>query len=209
MNVLIAGAHGGVGQHITDILGESDHDATAMVRKESQVDEMTEFGVETVVADLTGDVGHAVPGHDAIIFAAGSGGEDVEGVDRDGAIKLVDAAEAEGVDRFVMLSAMNADEPENSPDGLYDYLVAKQAADEYLQSSDLTYTIVRPGALTNDAATERVKTARKLDRGEITRADVAHVLVAALDTESTYGTTFELLEGEESIEDALEDPTTE
>ncbi|EMA35689.1 SDR family oxidoreductase [Halococcus hamelinensis] len=209
MNVLIAGAHGGVGQHITEILAESDHDATAMVRTESQVDEMADFGVETAVADLTEDVSHAVPGHDAIVFAAGSSGADVEGVDRDGANKLVDAAEAEGVDRFVMLSAMNADEPENSPDGLYDYLVAKQAADEYLQSSDLTYTIVRPGALTDDPATGRVKTARKLDRGEITRADVAHVLVAALDTESTHGTTFELLEGEESIEDALANPTDE
>ena len=138
-----------------------------MVRKESQVDEMAEFGVETVVADLTGDVSHAVPGHDAIIFAAGSGGEDVEGVDRDGAIELVDAAEEEGVDRFVMLSAMNADEPENSPDGLYDYLVAKQAADEYLQIQRPHVHHRPPGRTHQRRGNERVKTARKLDRGEI------------------------------------------
>lgn len=209
MNVLIAGAHGGVGQHITEILGESDHEATAMVRAESQVAEMEEFGVETVVADLTEDVTHAVAGHDVIVFAAGSGGDDVEGVDRDGAIGIIETAEAEGVERFVMLSAMNADDPENSPDALYDYLLAKQAADDHLQASDLTYTIVRPGALTDDPATGTIRTAKKLDRGEVTRADVAQTLVTALDMKSTHGETFEMLDGDEPIESALENPTTE
>ncbi len=209
VNVLIAGAHGGVGQHITEVLSESDHEATAMVRAESQVAEMEEFGVETVVADLTEDVAHAVAGHDAIVFAAGSGGEDVEGVDRDGAIGMIETAEAEGVERFVMLSAMNADDPENSPDALYDYLLAKQAADDHLQASDLTYTIVRPGALTDDPATGTIRTAKKLDRGEVTRADVARTLVTALDMESTHGETFEMLDGDEPIEEALENPATE
>jgi uncharacterized protein YbjT (DUF2867 family) len=207
VNVLIAGAHGQVGQHITEILGESDHDATAMVREESQVSEMEEFGVETVVADLTEDVTHAVRGHDAIIFAAGSGGNDVEGVDRDGAIGMIETAEELGVDRFVMLSAMNADRPEDSPDALYDYLVAKQEADDRLQSSELTYTIIRPGALTDDPATGEIRAAEKLDRGEITRADVAQTLVTALDMESTYGKTFEILAGDEPIDAALENPT--
>jgi uncharacterized protein YbjT (DUF2867 family) len=209
VNVLIAGAHGGVGKHITEVLSDSDHAATAMVRKESQVEEMEAFGVETVVADLTEDVTHAVAGHDAIVFAAGSGGEDVEGVDRDGAIGLIETAEAEGVDRFVMLSAMNADSPDDSPDALYDYLLAKQAADDHLQASELTYTIVRPGALTDDPATGNIRTAEKLDRGEVTRADVARTLVAALDMESTFGETFEMLDGDESIEEALENPMTE
>jgi uncharacterized protein YbjT (DUF2867 family) len=207
VNVLIAGAHGGVGQHVTDILSDSDHEATAMVRAESQVEEMESFGVETVVADLTEDVTHAVTGHDAIVFAAGSDGEDVEGVDRDGAIDMMETAEAEGVERFVMLSAMNADEPENSPDALYDYLLAKQAADDHLQASELTYTIVRPGALTDDPATGTIRTAAKLDAGEVTRADVAQTLVTTLDMESTHGETFEMLDGDEPIEQALENPT--
>lgn len=209
MNVLIAGAHGGVGQHVTEVLSESDHEATAMVRAESQVEEMEEFGVETVVADLTEDITHAVTGHDAIVFAAGSGGEDVEGVDRDGAIDMMETAEAEGVERFVMLSSMNADDPEEAPDALYEYLLAKQTADDHLQASDLTYTIVRPGALTDDPATGTIRTAAKLDRGEVTRADVARTLVAALDMASTHGETFEMLDGDEPIESALENPTAE
>lgn len=209
MNVLIAGAHGGVGTHITEILANSDHEATAMIREQSQVEEMEAFGVETVVADLTEDVTHALAGQDAIVFAAGSGGEDVEGVDRDGAIGMIETAEAEGIERFVMLSSMNADSPDDSPDALSDYLLAKQAADDRLQSSELTYTIVRPGALTDEPPTGEIRAAEKLDRGDITRADVAQTLVTALDMASTHGETFEILAGNEPIESALENPTAE
>lgn len=207
MEVLIAGAHGQVGQHITDLLSDSDHDARAMVRDESQVSEMEAFGVEAVVADLRNAeaVADAVEGSDAIIFAAGSSGEDVEGVDRDGAIRTIEAAEDLGVERYVMLSAINADRPEESPDALEEYLKAKQAADERLQESDLTYTIARPGSLTNDPATGRIEAAWRVERGEITRADVARTLVATLEIENTYGETFELVQGDEPIEAALED----
>lgn len=204
MTVLIAGSHGQVGQQITELLSESDHTARAMVREESQVSEMESFGVEAVVADLRGDVSHAVEGCDGIIFAAGSGGDDVEGVDRDGAIRIIDEAEEQGVERFVMLSSINADQPEESPDALQDYLEAKLAADEHLQGSDLTYTIVRPGELTDDPPTGRIEAARRVERGEITRADVARTLVASLETEHTHGKTFEIIEGDEPIKGALE-----
>lgn len=209
MNVLVAGSHGMVGQHIVDVLDGSEHDATAMIRTESYASDLEDFDAETVVADLTEDVSHAVQNHDAIVFAAGSSGEDVEGVDRDGAIRMIETAEEHGVDRFVMLSAMNADDPESSPDALEDYLAAKQAADERLQASDLTYTIIRPGALTDDPATGEIRAAEKLDRGEITRGDVARTLVAALDMAETHGKTFEILGGDEPIETALEHPTTD
>ncbi|EMA52762.1 MULTISPECIES: SDR family oxidoreductase [Halococcus] len=209
MNVLVAGAHGKVGQHIVDVLDRSDHDVTAMVRTDSYASDIAEYDAETVVADLTEDVSHAVQDHDAIVFAAGSSGEDVEGVDRDGAIRMIEAAEEHGVDRFVMLSAMNADDPESSPDALEDYLIAKQEADERLQASELTYTIVRPGALIDEPATGEIRAAAKLGRGEITRADVARTLVAALDIEETYGKTFEILAGDAPIETALEHPTEE
>lgn len=175
-----------------------------MVREESQVPEMEEFGVEAVVADLTEDVSHAVEGCDAIVFAAGSGGEDVEGVDRDGAIRIIDEAESQGVERFVMLSAINADRPEESSDALQPYLEAKLAADEHLEESDLTNTIVRPGELTDESPTGRIEAARRVERGQVTRADVAQTLVTTLEVENTYGKTFEMIAGDELIESALE-----
>ena len=208
MNVLVAGSHGQVGQHVTRLLAESDHSVQGMVRVESQAPDIRDLGAEPVVADLAGDVSHAVEEIDAIIFAAGSGGEDVWGVDRDGAINLIDEAVSAGVERFVMLSSINADQPENSPEALREYLRAKGEADEYLQQSNLTYTIVRPGPLTNESGTERIKTGTDLDRDaiEVPREDVARTLIATLGAESTYDETFELAAGEVSIGEALETP---
>jgi uncharacterized protein YbjT (DUF2867 family) len=210
MNVLIAGAHGQVGQQITTLLGQSDHDARGMIRDEEQVSDIESLGAEAVVADLEQDVTHAVRGCDAILFAAGSGGENVQGVDRDGAIRLVETAEEQDAERFVMLSSINADNPEDSPDALQEYLRAKAKADEQLRSSTLTHTIVRPGPLTNEPGTGQIKTGNNLDRdGDISRADVARTLVAALEIENTYGQTFEILAGDEPIEDALEAVSSE
>lgn len=207
MHVLVAGSHGQVGQHVTELLAESDHEVRGMVRDDAQVEDIEALGGEAVVADLTADVEHAVRGCDAIVFAAGSGGEDVWGVDRDGAINLIEAAEAGGVDRFVMLSSINADAPDESPEALREYLQAKAEADERLREGGLTHTIVRPGPLTNDAGTGEITTGADLDRdGEIPRVDVARTLVTALPMESTHGLTFEVLAGDRPIEDALENP---
>lgn len=206
MKVLVAGSHGQVGQHIMELLSQSDHDVRGMVRKEGQVADIEDYGVEAVVADLTEDVSHASQGCDAIIFAAGSGGDDVWGVDRDGAINLIETAEDQGVQRFVMLSSINADSPENSPEALREYLAAKAEADEHLRESDLSYTIVRPGPLTNNPGTGQIEIGDDLARdGEIPRADVAQTLVTALPLENTYGQTFEILTGETPIQDALND----
>lgn len=206
MRVLVAGAHGQVGQHITALLGKSKHEVRAMVRKEAQVTELKPISSEVVVADLTGDVSHAVKGCDAIIFAAGSSGNDVEGVDRDGAIKLMESAESQGVKRFVMLSSMGAGEPERGPEALRSYLKAKGEADERLRASGLIYTIVRPGQLTDNDATGKIKAAPQFDEwGSITREDVAKTLVVALESPHTHAETFEILEGDTPVEEALQE----
>ena len=184
-----------------------------MVRDEGQVSDVEALGVDPVVADLTreDEVRDAVEGCDAAIFAAGSGGDDVWGVDRDGAANLVDACGDAGADRFVMLSAMGADAPEEGPDPLREYLEAKAEADDYLRGSDLTYTVVRPGELINEPGTGRVRTGADLDpaSGDIPRVDVAEVLVASLDAPATHGETFELLSGAVPIADAVADPLGE
>ncbi|MCU4924596.1 SDR family oxidoreductase [Halobacteria archaeon AArc-dxtr1] len=209
MRVLVAGAHGGVGQHVTRIAAEGGHAVDGMIRDDSQASRIEELGGEPVVADLTEEVDHAVRGQDAIVFAAGSGGEDVWGVDRDGAIRLMEQAEEHGVDRFVMLSSINADTPEESPEALQEYLQAKAEADEHLRKTDLTYTIVRPTTLSDEPGTGQIATAADLDRGdEVPREDVAAALVTALEIEATHGTSFDLTAGNEPIEEALEDPLT-
>ena len=84
------------------------------------------------------------------------------------------------------------------------YLDAKAAADAALAASDLGWTIVRPGRLTNEPGTGRVDVAASLGRrGEITRDDVAAVLVGCLDEPRTVRAAFDVLGGGTPIAQAL------
>jgi len=208
VRVLVAGANGQVGQHIVRMLAERGHEARAMVRDEDQTSRLRELGGEPIVADLEGEVGHTVEGCNAVIFSAGggpgSGAEKKETVDRQGAVKLVEAAKEHGARRYVMVSAMGAADPESGSEAMQPYLFAKARADETLQESGLDYTIVRPGSLTDETGTGAIEAAPSLGRrGEIPREDVAHTIVATLEKENTFGKTFEVLSGETPIEEAL------
>jgi uncharacterized protein YbjT (DUF2867 family) len=208
VKVLVAGANGQVGQHIVRMLAERGHEARAMIRDEDQAPRLRELGGEPIVADLEGEVAHAVEGCDAVIFSAGggpgSGAEKKETVDRGGAVKLMKAAREHGAIRYVMVSAMGAADPEAGSEAMQPYLFAKAHADEALQESGLDYTIVRPGSLTDEAGTGAVEAALSLGRrGEIPREDVAHTIVATLEKENTFGKTFEVLSGDVPIEEAL------
>jgi uncharacterized protein YbjT (DUF2867 family) len=209
VRVLVAGANGQVGQHIVRLLAERGHQVRALIRDENQAQRLSELGGEPVVADLEGDVAHTVEGCDAVIFSAGggpgSGAEKKETVDRQGAVKLIGAAQEHGARRYVMVSAMGAADPESGSEAMQPYLRAKAQADQALQESGLDYTIVRPGSLTDDPGTGIVEADFSLRRrGEIPREDTARVIVATLDREKTVGKTFEVISGDTSIEEALD-----
>lgn len=128
----------------------------------------------------------------------------MEGVDCDGAIGLMKEAERRGVERFVMLSSVAANEPGRGPEALRPYLKAKGEADARLQASELTCTVVRPGRLMDEPLTGKVRVAGRFERwGDIIRADVAKALVLTLDLPSTYGKSFEMFGGEMLIQEAL------
>lgn len=209
MNVLVAGANGTTGRKIIELLAKTDHHPLGMVRKEEQFSKIKELGGEPVLADLEGSLDEAVSKADAVIFAAGSGGhtgpDKTLAVDRNGAISLIDAAAKNGIKRFVMLSSVGSDSPDAGPDSMKHYLQAKHDADEHLKKSGLNYTIVRPGALSNDEPTGKIIAQEKLEdhNGEITRSDVAHVLTASLDMSTTYFKVFEILNGNVPVEEAL------
>jgi uncharacterized protein YbjT (DUF2867 family) len=115
----------------------------------------------------------------------------------------VDAAKKAGIKKFVMLSTMGADNPSAS-EVMKDYLKAKQNADEYLKASALDYTIVRPGSLTDEKGTGKIKLKEKLENhGSITRADVAKTLIEVLKDDVMRNQVFEILEGQTPIEKAI------
>ncbi|SFI89074.1 SDR family oxidoreductase [Thermoflavimicrobium dichotomicum] len=211
MKVLVAGANGHTGRLIVELLGKSHHhEAYAMIRDRAQAEKLKQLGAkETVLADLEKDVSHAVKGMDAVIFAAGSGSktgpDKTITVDQEGAKRLIDVAKKEGIAHFVMLSSYGSGDPYALPN-LAHYLKAKGEADQYLIASGLTYTIIRPGYLSFEPPTGKVEIAKhfvSIEGRGIPRADVAQVIVSCLDIENAKNKTFELLSGNQAIQDAL------
>ncbi len=209
MRVLVIGANGLTGRRTVQFLKEGPHEPVAMIRDPKQTTTFDKMEVDTVVADLEEPLDPALDGIDAVIFAAGSGSktgpDKTLAVDRDGAVRSIAAVEAAGIDRYVMLSAMRAD-PASEGHPISHYLQAKGIADEHLRRSQLAYTVVRPGRLTNDPGTGKVSLASRLKPGgsnSIPRDDVAAVMAACLDRPSTHRASFDILEGDTPIDEAL------
>ena len=211
MRVVVAGGHGKVALLLESVLAERGDTPVGIVRNPAHVADVQQAGAQAVVLDLEAadveDVAGVVRGADAVVFAAGGGPDSgparKETVDKGAAILLADAAERAGVRRYVMVSAMGTDRADpDSHDVFQVYLRAKRAADEDLMARDLDWTVVRPGRLTDDPSTGRVRVGT-LGPGEVTRADVAAVLAEVLLTGATVGKAFDLLAGDRSVDDAL------
>lgn len=204
-NILVIGANGSTGRIISKILRDStDFKPYAMIRKEIQKPFFENQGIETRIGDLEEDFSGAFMGIDKVIFAAGAGGgakeEKTIAVDQKGAIRAIELAKAHKLQKFVMLSSMGTDAP-SKVEGLETYLKSKKAADDFLRESDMVYTIVQPGGLTNEKGTEKVEVAKKLKKmGQIPREDVAKALVYALELERTKNTSFEMISGENNLQ---------
>jgi len=211
MKVFVVGANGQIGKQLTERLNENEnHTVLAMVRKEEQQKEFENKGIETVYANLEGTVEElqkALSGCDAIVFTAGSGGSTGSDktllIDLDGAVKTMEAAEKAGIERFIMVSALQANNRENWNENLKPYYVAKHYADKMLVQSNLNYTIIRPGGLLNEKGTGKITAGDKVPRATIPREDVATTVIEALENPNTYHKSFDIVSGEDTISDAL------
>jgi uncharacterized protein YbjT (DUF2867 family) len=210
MDVLVAGGHGKIALRLLRLLAADGHRARGLVRKPGQAADLEALGAVAVLGDLEADASldEYVQGAGAVVFAAGagpgSGPERKRTVDLGGAVKLVDAALAVGVQRYVMISSIGADRLDAGSGSMRPYLEAKAEADRYLTASGLEYTIIRPGSLTDDPGTGRVRVSTELgDRGRVPRDDVAAVIAEVLDAPNTIGVTFELFGGELPLAEAV------
>lgn len=211
MKVLVVGANGQIGRRVVELLQESkEHNVRVLVRKQEQAESFQSRGIEAAVANLEGsveEIAEAANGCEVIIFTAGSGGQTGWDktllVDLDGAVKTIEAAQKVGISRFIMVSALQAHCRENWNEAIKPYYVAKHYADKVLQSSGLTYTIIRPGGLLNEKGTGKVAAAENLERSSIPREDVAKTVVAVLNEGHTFNRTFDLVSGDTPIPEAL------
>jgi uncharacterized protein YbjT (DUF2867 family) len=213
LKILVVGANGQIGKHLVGLIQDSgSHTARAMIRKQEQVSHFESLGAETAVVNLEGEIeglAKAAEGVDAIVFTAGSGphtgADKTLMIDLDGAVKTIKAAEKAGVKRFVMVSSFDTTREaiQGAPESFAPYVVAKHYADEWLRGTDLDFTIVHPGRLTNENGTGKVEIAKEVERGDVPREDVAQVIFGCLEDDSTIGKEFQVVSGAADVKEAL------
>jgi uncharacterized protein YbjT (DUF2867 family) len=211
MDVAIAGGHGKVARRLARLLIERGDRVRGLIRKPEHADVLRADGSEPVVCDLetagVEDVAAAIVDADAVVFAAGagpgSGAERKLTLDRDGAIKLLEAARVARVERYVMISSIGAENPPDDDDVFSVYLRAKAEADRALTAGDRQWTIVRPVFLTDGPGTGRVRLDLERLEGRVSRDDVAAVLAAVLHEPRSAHLILYLSAGDDPIEDAL------
>jgi uncharacterized protein YbjT (DUF2867 family) len=211
MRVAIAGGHGQIALRLAKALSRRGDGVVALIRNPDHADDVSQAGAEPAVVDLEhaseDDVAQAIVGCDAVVFAAGagpgSGPKRKETMDYGGAVKLIAAAKQAGIRRYVIVSSMGANPDARGDDTFSVYLRAKGRADDAVRASGLDATVVRPGGLTNEAGTGRVKLGESVSRGQVPRDDVAAVLVAVLDSPSTIGRTVDLVGGDTPVAEAV------
>ena len=209
--ILIIGGHGRVARLLEPLLAERGDEVTALIRDPAHADDVAATGAVARVADVQALDAHelaaVIAGHDAVVWSAGAGGGDPArtwAVDRDAAIRSMDAAARAGVTRYVMVSYFGAGADHGVPpeDAFFAYAEAKAAADEHLRGSDLDWTIVAPSTLTLDSPTGRIDVEAN-DSGEVSRADVAAVIAAVLVAPSSIGRTIAFNSGATPIAEAV------
>jgi uncharacterized protein YbjT (DUF2867 family) len=211
VRIVIAGGHGQIALRLERLLAARGDTPVGLIRNPDHAADLTSAGAEPVVTDLeqvsAASLADRLAGADAVVFAAGagpgSGNARKDTVDRGASALLADAAQAAGVRRFVQVSSMGADREDLGTDTFSVYLRAKAAAEADLRTRELDWTILRPGSLTNDPGTGRVRLAPKTGRGSVPRDDVAAVLLALLDAPTTAGMTVELIGGDSLVGDAV------
>lgn len=211
--VAIVGGHGKVALHLSRILSGAGHEVSSIIRNPDHSSDVEEAGAKPVVADVTqlstSELADVVRGHDAVVWSAGAAGSSPEAtyaIDRDAAIRSMDAAKEAGVDRYVMVSYIGARKDHGVPEGtgFFHYAEAKAAADDYLRGTELAWTILGPGALTTDSGQGSIEVSSDPQQDSVAREDVAQVAAAVLSNPGTVGKFIHFNTGETPIAEALE-----
>lgn len=212
--IAIIGGHGKVALRLAPLLTEQGHEVTSFFRKPEQEDDVRATGATPLVLDVehstTDEIAAALEGHDAVVWSAGAGGGDparTYAVDRDAAIRSMDAAARAGADRYVMVSYLGAGPDHGVPedDPFFAYAESKAAADAHLRASDLAWTILGPGSLTLDEPSGRITVDPDddADGRDTSRGNVARVAAAVLTTPETARRTIEFIDGDTPIDEAV------
>ena len=209
--ILIIGGHGKIALLLAPLLTARGDEVASVIRNAEHSADVSATGATPVIADVealsVAELAAVLTGYDAVIWSAGAGGGSparTYAVDRDAAIRSMDAAAEAGVPRYVMVSYFGASSDHGIPadNPFFAYAEAKAAADDHLRASELSWTVLGPSALTLDPATGRIDRGAAVS-GSVSRADVAAVIAATLIEPGTIGRTIRFNSGEVPIAEAI------
>ena len=208
MTILVIGANGRVGRQLCELASGDGIDVRAMLRHRAEEPAFEDLGITTVHGDLEGDIREAMEGCEEVVFMAGSGphtGTDrTLMVDLHGAVRAIELAEELGVKRFVMLSALRANDPLHAPDALRPYMAAKYSADRLLARSGMPYVILAPGKFTDEEASGLVSTTPDSHHDiTVSRGNVAQALLEILRRPDLVNRRIELVDGDTPVATAI------
>lgn len=213
MQITLFGGHGKIALLLAPMLVDAGHEVTSIIRNPDHTADVEATGATAVVSsveDADADTLVALlSGQDAVVWSAGAGGGSAErtyAVDRDAAIRTMDAAASVGAHRYVMVSFSGSSRevrvPEDNP--FRHYQDAKIAADEHLRSTDLDWTILAPGTLTLEPGTGSVNPDAGFNDGDATSRElVAQVALAVLSDPRASRQTLVFGDGDVAIDDWL------
>ena len=217
--IAVVGGHGQVARLLHPMLLGAGHEPVALVRSAEQEAALQAAGVPTRHLDIEADdaaaFAAAFEGCHAVVFAAGGGPdgniERKRTVDLEGALKSVEGAKLAGISRYVQVSAIGVDDPlpEDTAPVWRAYVEAKRDSDAAVRESGLDWTILRPGRLTDEPGTGRVSVGPDAARGDVSRADVAEVIAAVLDTGAGIGAQWNVVGGDTPVVEAVQSASTE
>jgi uncharacterized protein YbjT (DUF2867 family) len=207
MNVVVLGAAGRTGRLLVGLLGATGQDVVGVVRRPEQVPDVEAVGASARLLDLeSGDLGSVIGEGDVVVWAVGASRADPPGHPariRDAALRAVTASEHAGAGRWIQVSTMYADRPDESPPVMQESMRLKGDVDDALRRSGLRWTIVRPGGLGDGPLLGGVSIADHLPPGMIMRADVAAVVTELVRTGVGIGAAFDLVAGDVPIVEAV------
>ncbi|MTI62689.1 SDR family oxidoreductase [Methylophaga sp.] len=207
---LVIGANGQIGRQLIGMMALANMPVKAMIRNSEHAQKLEQLGAEIILADLEQPLpDEAFSDCDKVVFTAGSGGK--TGADKTilidlwGAVKAVDMAKKHNIKQFIMVSSRDAGDPENGTPAIKHYNICKHFADKHLLESGVPFTILRPGRLTDEAATGMITTTRPSDPDAmtITRADVAACILQCLDHSEAINQVDEIYNGDMPIAEAF------
>jgi uncharacterized protein YbjT (DUF2867 family) len=210
--IVIVGGHGKIALSLAELLTGRGHHVHSIVRNADHEADVSATGAMPVIADIEAlsaqELSEIFAGHDAVVFSAGAGGGSPErtySVDRDAAIRTMDAAAHAGVNRYVMVSYRGASLDHGVPEdnSFFAYAESKAAADDHLRTGPLHYTIVGPGSLSSDPASGMIDIGDSATAEHASRDNVARVIAEVIDADNTIGHTIEFMDGSTQISDAI------